>query len=134
MNRAEVNFFAGDILTYKPAPNLRCDIIVSNPPYIKKSEQHEMPLNVVNYEPHSALFVEDNDALVFYKAICGFAAATLTDAGLLYFEINESLGAEVKQLLTESAFGDIIIRKDINGKERMVRCSAPVTPAPSGNQ
>jgi release factor glutamine methyltransferase len=132
MNSVEVNFIAGDILTYKPASNLRYDIVVSNPPYIKKSEQQKMSPNVLNYEPHSALFVNDNEALIFYKAISKFAAATLTAKGSLYFEINESLSAEVKKLLTKSAFQNIVIRKDINGKERMVRCSAPTTT--SGNQ
>lgn len=123
MNNVQVNFFKGDILT-TPYSDKQYDIIVSNPPYIRKSEQRQMQPNVVNYEPHLALFVDDTDARVFYRAICRFATTALTSNGLIYFEINESLGAEVKHLLAGLSFKNIVICRDLSGKERMVRCSA----------
>ncbi|MCD4795224.1 MAG: peptide chain release factor N(5)-glutamine methyltransferase [Bacteroidales bacterium] len=98
------------------------DIIVSNPPYVTFSEKELMEKNVLDYEPESALFVEDNNPLVFYKAIAGFAKHHLNENGKLYFEINEMFGNEVKGLLLSAGFKDVEIIKDINGKDRIVKC------------
>jgi len=127
INKADIEFIKEDILNFSDnAINNNYDIIVSNPPYIKKSEQRQMQSNVLDYEPHLALFVDDNDALLFYKAISKFASTALNPTGNLYFEINESSGKETEQLLKETSFQNVVIRKDLNGKERMMRCDTPI--------
>ena len=125
INKADVNFIERDILSDNPSDASKYDIIVSNPPYITQTEKSKMSPNVLNYEPHSALFVQDNNALQFYKAISQYALNHLNTNGNLYFEINESLGKEVTQLLADYSFQNIILRKDINGKDRMIRCTKP---------
>ena len=97
------------------------DIIVSNPPYVPLSEKEAMAQNVVDYEPHLALFVDDNDPLRFYRAIARFASGRLAPGGGLYFEIFEKSGAEVCTLLAEEGFPDAKVINDINSKERIVR-------------
>ncbi|MBG9376316.1 peptide chain release factor N(5)-glutamine methyltransferase [Panacibacter sp. DH6] len=97
------------------------DIIVSNPPYIKQSEQLEMRRNVLLHEPHLALFVPDNDPLLFYKSIAAFGLTHLNKNGWLFFEINETLGNEVKALLASAGYTNIELRKDMQGKDRMVK-------------
>jgi release factor glutamine methyltransferase len=124
-NDVKISFIKDDILK-KILHHEQYDVIVSNPPYIKISEQRNISPNVINYEPHTALFVDNDDALLFYKAISKFASDVLNSGGHLYFEINESLGMEVKQLLEASGFLDVIMRKDLNGKERMIRCTSPL--------
>ena len=99
----------------------RFDVIVSNPPYLPTSERGAMVRNVVGFEPHLALFVEDGDPLVFYRAIARFAADSLACGGGLYFEINEKFGAEVCALLGAEGFPGAEVIKDINGKDRIVR-------------
>lgn len=101
----------------------RYDIIVSNPPYIRISEKGQMSKNVVDYEPHIALFVNDTDPLLFYSAISDFALQHLFTNGKLYFEINEVLGRNVKELLEKKGFKCVEIKKDINGRDRMVVAS-----------
>lgn len=96
------------------------DLIVSNPPYVRESEKKDMKSNVIDYEPHNALFVPDDDPLVFYKAIAKFAKVHLTERGELYFEINENLGDEVVNLLRKEGFSEVILKKDIHDKNRMV--------------
>ena len=99
------------------------DIIISNPPYIPHSESDLMPTWVKDYEPALALFVEHPDPLLFYRMIADFAASHLTSKGYLFFETNEFNASEVALLLEEKAFQDVVIQKDMSGKERMIRAS-----------
>lgn len=96
------------------------DLIVSNPPYIKRSEEKNMSPHVLNYEPGQALFVPDNDALLFYRKLADFAAAHLRNNGHLYVEINELLGKETLQLFTERKF-QAMLKQDMQGKDRMIK-------------
>lgn len=98
----------------------RYDIIVSNPPYIPQSEESMMRENVTRYEPHLALFVPDNDPLLFYRAIARSALKLLSEGGSLYFEIHENYAAECEAMLREEGFARIERRLDINDKERMI--------------
>jgi release factor glutamine methyltransferase len=102
------------------------DIIVSNPPYIPLKDKDAMHANVLNYEPHQALFVPDNDALKFYKAIAQFAKRRLYENGCLYFEIHEDLGPAVAELFDNEGY-TTELRKDMQGKDRMVK-AAPCPP------
>lgn len=97
------------------------DIIVSNPPYVRELEKREIKPNVLDNEPHLALFVENSNPLIFYKAITDFAVDKLKSNGSLYFEINQYLGQETKQLLVGTEFKDIQLRKDLNGNDRMLK-------------
>lgn len=97
------------------------DIIVSNPPYVRNLEKEEIKKNVLDYEPHLALFVEDNDALLFYRKITELAKINLVENGQLYFEINQYLGKEMVELLEKNNFKDIALRKDIYGNDRMMK-------------
>ncbi len=103
------------------------DIIVSNPPYVRESEKSHMHANVLDYEPYNALFVPDENALVFYEAILGFSKLHLKTGGRIYFEINEKLGLEVQKILTNSHFTHIILHNDFHGKERYVSALKPDT-------
>ncbi|KGO89584.1 peptide chain release factor N(5)-glutamine methyltransferase [Flavobacterium suncheonense] len=96
------------------------DIIVSNPPYVRHLEKEEIRKNVLDFEPHLALFVEDEDALLFYRKITELAVKNLNDNGQLYFEINQYLGNEMVQLLQQHNFQQIELRKDIYGNDRMI--------------
>lgn len=119
--KADVDFKEADILNESSWKTFgQYDIIVSNPPYIKKSEAAEMRLNVLQYEPAIALFVPDDDALVFYKAIGHFAKQHLVCGGNLFMEINEAHAEELIQLFTEMNFENIIVKKDMQGKDRMI--------------
>ncbi|MDY0200647.1 MAG: peptide chain release factor N(5)-glutamine methyltransferase [Tenuifilaceae bacterium] len=95
-------------------------IIVSNPPYVRESEKQHMKPNVLDNEPSLALFVSDNDPLIFYKAIARFAAENLKNNGLVYCEINEALGAETASIFAKANFTNISIQNDINDKQRMI--------------
>ena len=97
------------------------NIIVSNPPYVRNLEKEEIKKNVLDYEPHLALFVEDEDALIFYRKIAQLAKDNLVPNGHLYFEINQYLGKEMIVLLEELGFRNIELRKDIYGNDRMIR-------------
>lgn len=100
------------------------DIIVSNPPYIRESEQVSMAVNVVNFEPASALFVPDNDPLLFYRKILHFSEKHLPAGGRIYLEINEALGNETVNLFnTAAAAFETILKKDMQGKDRMIRAT-----------
>jgi release factor glutamine methyltransferase len=116
---AAVNFIHHDILK-EDLPLDRIDIVVSNPPYVTESEQTAMDRNVLEHEPHLALFVPDNDPLVFYKAITKKAGKILTTDGLIAMEINERFGREVVDLLSALHFKDVQVFKDINGKDRII--------------
>ncbi len=96
------------------------DIIVSNPPYVRNSEKVEIKKNVLEHEPHLALFVDDNDALLFYRKIAFLAQKSLNKNGELYFEINQYLGKEMIALLEELGYKDIVLRQDIYGNDRML--------------
>ncbi|MBI5218933.1 MAG: peptide chain release factor N(5)-glutamine methyltransferase [Bacteroidia bacterium] len=117
-----VNFFVGDILNW-PLQKFdnNYDIIVSNPPYVRESEKQQMRPNVLNYEPATALFVPNDNPLIFYQTITDFATKHLKNNGRIYFELNEYLYMDVKLLLLEKGFQDIELKKDLNGKYRMIR-------------
>jgi release factor glutamine methyltransferase len=121
LNQVEVLFLNQDILKWKEFDWEQYDIIVSNPPYVMEKEKELMDENVLNFEPHLALFVSNNDPLIFYRTIAEFAQKHLKKGGLLYFEINENLGQEMIHLLQEKGFSEIELRKDINGKDRMTK-------------
>jgi release factor glutamine methyltransferase len=117
---ANVHFFNLDILTMQPAlENL--DAVVSNPPYVLVQEKTTMHENVLHHEPHLALFVPDDDPLLFYKAIAEKAALILRPKGFLITEINERFGKEVSELFSSVGFQAVEIIKDISGKERFVK-------------
>jgi release factor glutamine methyltransferase len=99
------------------------DIVVSNPPYIPLQDKHSIAPNVLEYEPHQALFVPDDDALVFYRALAKFAKIRLHPGGSIYMEIHEDLGEEVTKLFNEEGYAQIELRKDMQGKDRMVKIS-----------
>ncbi len=120
MNRAEVTFYRADVLNQPEWPLEKTDIIVSNPPYVKEDEKAEMATNVLDHEPHMALFVENENPLVFYEAIADLAKQHLAKDGKLYFEINQYLGAETVELLEQKGF-KAELRKDLNGNDRMVK-------------
>jgi release factor glutamine methyltransferase len=101
------------------------DIIVSNPPYVPMKDKDQMDANVLNHEPHTALFVPNDDALVFYKALAQFAKKRLYANGSMYMEIHEDLGKEVVQLFEKEGYSNIQVRKDMQGKDRMVRIANP---------
>jgi len=118
----DIDFRLTDILNEKNWKHFSgLDVIVSNPPYIPPSEKKMMNANVLNHEPESALFVPENDPLIFYKKIAAFGNHALKTGGRLYFEINERFGKEVVALLVESGYTKVELRKDLNGKDRMVR-------------
>ena len=96
------------------------DIIVSNPPYVRNLEKAEINPNVLDYEPHLALFVEDNDALLFYRKITQLAKINLNPNGQLYFEINQYLGKETVTLVENFGFKNVTLYKDIYGNDRMI--------------
>ena len=115
----KVAFHHVDILNAVPQPQ-QFHIIVSNPPYICMHEQQLMEDNVLRYEPHSALFVPDNDPMLFYRAIARYASVALKPGGKLYFEINAAYGNATAQLLAEFHFADIEVVRDFYGRDRFV--------------
>jgi release factor glutamine methyltransferase len=117
--QADVNFFQCDILHEDPELN-NLDIVVSNPPYIAFEEKSDMHSNVVAHEPHLALFVSNDDPLIFYKTITQRARRMLRKNGALWFEINERFGAQVKAIMIDEGFLDVGILHDTTGKERFV--------------
>jgi len=120
-NNAIINFKNLDITEKQLVSNLsNFDIIVSNPPYVTNSEKILMSSNVIDYEPHIALFVPDDDPLKYYKAIIDLSCEKLKPRGRLYLEINEAMGHKLKDLLTKSGYINVLIHKDINSKDRFV--------------
>ena len=123
LNSAEVSVIQYDILSNAPDfsfPEL--DIIVSNPPYIRETEKTLMEKNVLDHEPELALFVPDENPLIFYEQIADFSRIHLKNQGHLYFEINEAFGPECYEMLQEKGFSEIVLKKDIHGKDRMIGC------------
>ncbi len=121
LNNAPVTFRQVDILNAAEKLTGPFSVIVSNPPYIPHREKEAMHQNVLRFEPHTALFVEDADPLLFYRRIGRFASTHLEPGGRLFFEINEHYGAETVSMLQEQGFTAIELRKDLNGKDRMVK-------------
>ena len=119
-NTVDIHFIEHDIFN---DINLKTsfDLIVSNPPYVLESEKSLMNNNVLDYEPHLALFVSDNEALVYYKRIIDFSKVHLQREGLLFLEINEQKSVEIKELLENNGFKNVLIKKDMQGKNRMVK-------------
>jgi len=123
-NKVNIDFQNIDILNQVAPKKLGSfNIIVSNPPYIKESEKALMHVNVLDHEPHSALFVPDNEPLIFYEKIAALASKKLIKGGMLYFEINEAMGMEINKVLKRSGFTEISISKDLQGKDRFIRAS-----------
>lgn len=120
---AQVVFCQTDILRAETLDTF--DVIVSNPPYVRQLEKAEMNPNVLSYEPHLALFVEDADPLLFYRRIASLARGALAPGGWLYFEINQYFGKETADVLIQAGFEDVTLRQDIFGNDRMIRGRKP---------
>ena len=120
--KANARFEQHDILAEDLKSN-GFDVIVSNPPYIPWKEKAEMHTNVVAHDPELALFVPDDDPLLFYRVIAEKAKIGLKANGLLFFEIHEGYGKQVVDLLNMMGFNEIILRQDLNGKDRMIKCT-----------
>ena len=119
-NEADITFIHDNILTLNNNIETKFDIIVSNPPYVRELEKSEMRDNVLKWEPHTALFVSDNDPLIFYRNILEFAQTHLKENGEIWFEINEFLGKEMTELCNKIGFSNIDIYKDFRDKERFL--------------
>ena len=119
LNEVNIEFIQDDIL-HPAATDRKWDVIVSNPPYIPASERRYLHKNVTDFEPHLALFVQDNDPLIFYRKIAEFALSHLTAGGRLYVEIHQSLGRQCCQLLESMGFQSVGLRKDLSGNDRMI--------------
>lgn len=120
--KADVRFQQQDILHPEPTDQ-QWDIIVSNPPYVRQLEAAEMSANVLEHEPHLALFVSDDDPLIFYREIGQFAWNHLTTGGRLYFEINQYLGKETADMIENIGFSDVKVHQDAYNNNRMLSCS-----------
>ncbi len=119
----DINLLKTDFLNFEEKSWEKFDLLVSNPPYVRQLEKEQMQPNVLNHEPEKALFVTDEDPLVFYRRIGEFAFEYLNDEGYLFFEINEQFGAEMVELYRKFGFKDIRLKKDIHGKDRMFCCT-----------
>jgi release factor glutamine methyltransferase len=125
LNNVEIEFIQRDILNEDLSNGQKFDVIVSNPPYVCRSEHSEMEKNVLDYEPHLALFVEDDDPLLFYRAITESAVRHGRAGARIYFEINQAFGQETADLMKEKGFENIELLKDINNKNRILRGNLP---------
>ncbi|MBD80095.1 MAG: protein-(glutamine-N5) methyltransferase, release factor-specific [Crocinitomicaceae bacterium] len=124
LNQVEIDWYILDVLsTNQPFKENQFDIIISNPPYVLKSDMDSMDNNVLEHEPHLALFVDDSDPLLFYRTIADRAKVWLKPGGDLFFEIHEKQGKQVVNLLTEMEYSSIELRKDLSGKDRMVKAT-----------
>ncbi len=121
-NAVQLKCIEADILEWTTAAHA-FDIIVSNPPYVREREKERMAPNVLEHEPHLALFVENDNPLIFYKAIVGLSKINLKKEGFVYFEINEYLGEDTKALFSSTDFDDLQLKTDIFGKHRMIRAT-----------
>lgn len=118
-NEVEINFLQKNILEINDLKN-NFDIIISNPPYVRELEKLEMAPNVLDNEPHLALFVPDNNPLLFYEKITEIALKNLTEDGMLFFEINQYLSAETKKMIENKGFKNVTLRKDLQENYRMI--------------
>jgi release factor glutamine methyltransferase len=121
LNNVRVTFIRDDIFSFDRAKAGKAGIIVSNPPYVRNSEKSLMGRNVLDFEPHQALFVTDSDPLIYYKAILYIADKVLLPGGRLYFEINEAMGKPLIQLFESYGFTEVEIILDINDRERIIK-------------
>ncbi len=120
-NNIDISLIQADILHTDTLGNF--DVIVSNPPYVRELEKVEIKPNVLENEPHLALFVSDTDPLIFYKKITALSKKSLNEGGLLYFEINQYLGNETKKMIEEQRFEPVTLRKDLYTNDRMIRAN-----------
>jgi len=124
-NKVKVSFHHLDLFKTPEEPD-KYDVIVSNPPYVTDSEKELMHQNVLNYEPHTALFVPDQDPLLFYAKIAELALIDLKPNGQLYLEINEQFGSQTLELLSAKGYVNLVLKKDLNGKDRMIKAQRPI--------
>ena len=122
LNETEVTFIHQDILKTESLPK-QYDVIVSNPPYVRELEKIEIKNNVLENEPHLALFVDNDNPLIFYKKIADLAIKSLTKNGVLFFEINQYLGSETIEMLKRKGFTKVELRKDLFGNNRMIKAT-----------
>ena len=128
VNNVNVEYSSVDVLNFEDKLVLqdkwksKFDIIVSNPPYVRMQEKKLMQLNVIDHEPDIALFVEDDDPLLFYRKISQLSKQYLRQNGTLYLEINEYLGLEMEKMLNKAGFKNVVLKKDMFGKNRMIKC------------
>lgn len=120
LNKVSINFIKNDILKNILRP-YKYDVIISNPPYVLKKDKSFLHKNVVDFEPHLALFVNNENPFLFYQKIVSFSKKNLKNKGLLFFEINELFGNEIVNILYKEGFHKIKLKKDINGKDRMIK-------------
>jgi release factor glutamine methyltransferase len=122
LNKTAIFFIKTDILNPKhDVLTQKFDIIVSNPPYVLAKDKNEMRANVLDFEPHLALFVPDNDPLLFYRHILDFSIKNLNENGKLYFEIHADLGEQTRNLCLQY-FKNVTLEQDMSGRDRMIRC------------
>lgn len=121
-NRCKIKFERRDMLSL-PEKEAPYDIIVSNPPYVRLSEKKEMKKNVLDYEPTIALYVPNDDPLLYYKRILDWGKNVLKNDGSVYFEINEYLGDDVVKLMKEEGYDSVVLKKDFTGRDRMIRAN-----------
>lgn len=125
LNKTSISFKRVDVLNAEIDNEKFYDIVVSNPPYVTINEKSEMAENVLGYEPHLALFVANEAPLVFYDAIAKLSKRLLKSGGKLYFEINQTFGNEVVEMLASNQFDAVVLKKDLSGRDRMVRAIWP---------
>ena len=121
LNKVTIEFIELDILNTESLPQ-EYDVIISNPPYVRELEKEEIKNNVLKNEPHLALFVADENPLIFYNKIADLAKQQLSKNGMLFFEINQYLGKETANMLVKKGFKNIQLKKDLFGKDRMIKC------------
>ena len=121
LNKVTIEFIELDILNTESLPQ-EYDVIISNPPYVRELEKEEIKNNVLENEPHLALFVADENPLIFYNKIADLAKQQLSKNGMLFFEINQYLGKETVNMLVKKGFKNIQLKKDLFGNDRMIKC------------
>jgi len=121
LNKVTIEFIELDILKAESLPQ-EYDVIISNPPYVRELEKKEIKNNVLENEPHLALFVADKNPLIFYNKIADLAKQQLSINGMLFFEINQYLGKETLNMLVKKGFKNIQLKKDLFGNDRMIKC------------
>lgn len=121
LNNVDISFKNGDILNFDADSVNKAGIIVSNPPYVRNSEKKLMNRNVLDFEPHNALFVEDSEPLLYYKCLLEIGRSVLINPGKIYFEINEAMGMQLKTLMDATGYSDVQILKDLNNRDRIIK-------------